>query len=224
MGASGGFPIDLILFGMIAAFLVLRLKSILGKRTGYERPPQSVQPREVPAPAAPAREAASEAQNAPATHRAIPEPVSALGQTLARMKTIDRNFEPGAFLDGAEKAFRIIVHAFAVGDRAALRTLLGDETGKAFELAITEREKAGHTHVTEVRDIQGITIETAELTGSIATIGVRIVSDQVNMTHTQSGQVITGTDAVTEITDIWTFERDLAQANPAWRLVAARSA
>ena len=48
MGASGGFPIDLILFGMIAAFLVLRLKSILGKRTGYERPPQPIQPREAP--------------------------------------------------------------------------------------------------------------------------------------------------------------------------------
>src|ERR1700733_4019741 len=108
MGASGGFPIDLILFGMIAAFLVLRLKSILGKRTGYERPPQPVQPREVPAAPAQTREAAPAAQTTAATQRTVPEPLSALGQTLARMKTIDRNFEPGAFLDGAEKAFQII--------------------------------------------------------------------------------------------------------------------
>jgi predicted lipid-binding transport protein (Tim44 family) len=222
MGASGGFPIDLILFGMIAAFLVLRLKSILGKRTGYERPPQPIQPRAVPAAPAPVQ--AAPAQPAPATHRTVPESVSALGQTLARMQTIDRNFEPGAFLDGAEKAFQIIVHAFAAGDRGTLRPLLGNETWNAFDLAITEREKAGQTHVTEVRAMHGVSIETAELTGTVASIGVRIVSDQVNMTQTRSGQVITGTDAVTEITDLWTFERDLAQPNPIWHLVAARSA
>jgi predicted lipid-binding transport protein (Tim44 family) len=225
MGASGGFPIDLILFGMIAAFLVLRLKSILGKRTGYERPPQPIQPPR-PVPLAPGAQAAegARAPQVSATNRAVPEPVSALGQTLERMKTVDRDFEPGAFLDGAEKAFQIIVHAFAAGDRASLRPLLGDETWKAFDLAITEREKAGYNHITEVRSIHGISIESAELNGTMASIGVKIVSDQVNMTQTQSGQVITGTDAVTEITDFWTFERDLAQPNPIWHLVAARSA
>jgi predicted lipid-binding transport protein (Tim44 family) len=222
MGASGGFPIDLILFGMIAAFLVLRLKGILGKRTGYERPPQPIQPRETPRAVTQPRE--GPAQTAPASRHVLPEPLSALGQTLAGMKAIDRNFEPGPFIDGAEKAFQIIVRAFAAGDRAALRPLLGEETWKAFDFAIGEREKAGHTQVTEVRSIQAITIETAELTGTVASIGVRIVSDQVNMTQTQSGQVVNGTDAVTEITDFWTFERDLAQANPIWHLVAARSA
>jgi predicted lipid-binding transport protein (Tim44 family) len=220
---SGGFPIDLILFGMIAAFLVLRLKSILGKRTGYERPPQPAQSREAqPIPVAP-REAVP-AQTASGAKIVVPEPVSALGQTLTQMASIDRSFTPAAFLDGAEKAFQIIVHAFAAGDRATLRPLLGDETWNAFDLAITEREKAGNVHVTEVRAIHGISIEAAELAGTIASITVRIVSDQVNMTRTQAGQVITGTDAVTEITDLWTFERDLAQPNPIWHLVAARSA
>jgi predicted lipid-binding transport protein (Tim44 family) len=220
---SGGFPIDLILFGMIAAFLVLRLKSILGKRTGYERPPQPLQPRE--APAAPIQTGATApAPMAAGSHRVVPEPVSALGQTLTQMAAIDRNFSPAGFLDGAEKAFQIIVHAFAAGDRATLRPLLGDEMWNAFDQAITEREKAGQTHVTEVKAIHGISIETAELNGTHATVAVKIVSDQVNMTHTQSGQVVTGTDAVTEITDLWTFERDLAQPNPVWHLVAARSA
>jgi predicted lipid-binding transport protein (Tim44 family) len=223
MGASGGFPIDLILFGMIAAFLVLRLKGILGKRTGYERPPQAAQPREVPSTPAQTREAVT-SQAAPASQRAVPEPVSALGQTLARMKTIDPNFQAGPFLDGVEKAFQMIVRAFAAGDRATLRPLLGDDTWNAFDLAITEREKAGHTHITDVRAIHAITIEAADLRMTLATITVRIVSDQVNMTHTDSGQVITGTDAVTEINDLWTFERDLARADPTWHLVAARSA
>jgi predicted lipid-binding transport protein (Tim44 family) len=222
MGASGGFPIDLILFGMIAAFLVLRLKSILGKRTGYERPPQPTQPR--PAPIIEGRAEAPPVQATPAQNRAVPEPVSALGQTLAQMKTIDRNFEPGSFLDGAEKAFQMIVHAFASGDRGTLKPLLGDDTWHAFDLAISERENAGQTHITDVKAIHGMTIEAAELKGTVASLAVRIVSDQVNMTHTQSGQVVNGTDAVTEITDLWTFERDLAQPNPAWHLVAARSA
>jgi predicted lipid-binding transport protein (Tim44 family) len=223
MGASGGFPIDLILFGMIAAFLVLRLKSILGKRTGYERPPKPMQAREVPSAPTPPVQAAP-VQGTQGTERIVPEPVSALGQTLTQMQAIDRNFSPASFLDGAEKAFQIIVRAFAAGDRATLRPLLGLETWNAFDQAITERETAAYTHVTDVRAIHAVSIETAELRGTSASIGVRIVSDQVNMTHTQSGQVITGTDAVTEITDLWTFERDLAQPNPIWHLVAARSA
>jgi predicted lipid-binding transport protein (Tim44 family) len=224
MGAGGGFTIDLILFGMIAAFLVLRLKSILGKRTGFERPPQSARPIEPPPMFDSVRKAPAPAQPAAVSQRAVPEPVSVLGQTLTQMTAIDRSFSPAGFLDGAEKAFQIIVHGFAAGDRSALRPLLGDETWKAFDLAITEREKAGHTQITEVRAIHGITIETAELTGTVASIGAKIVSDQVNMTQTQSGQVLAGTDAVTEITDLWTFERDLAQPGPIWHLVAARSA
>ena len=220
MGASGGFPIDIILFGMIAAFLVLRLRSILGKRTGYERPPRPVAPQAAPAQV---REAAP-APAAPTARRAVPEPLSALGQTLTQMASIDRNFSPGAFLDGAEKAFQMIVQAFAAGNRETLRPLLGSDTWQAFDLAITEREKAGDAHVTDIRGIHALTIEAAELRGPVASITVRIVSDQVNMTTAQSGQVVTGTDAVTEITDLWTFERDLSQPNPIWHLVAARSA
>jgi predicted lipid-binding transport protein (Tim44 family) len=223
MGASGGFPIDLILFGMIAAFLVLRLKGILGKRTGYERPAQPLQAREAASAPPQAREE-TQVHVAPAERRIVPEPISELGQTLTRMTEIDRTFTPAGFLDGAEKAFQIIVRGFAAGDRATLRPLLGDDTWHAFEHAITEREKAGQTQVTDIKAIHGISIEAAELKGTTASIMVRIVSDQVNMTHTQSGQVVVGTDAVTEITDLWSFERDLSQANPAWHMVAARSA
>ena len=105
MGASGGFPIDLILFGMIAAFLVLRLKSILGKRTGFERPPQPGQPRE--APAAPVRQPPAAApQTAAATHRTVPEPVSALGQTLTRMTAIDPELQPGDGVFSTERRRR----------------------------------------------------------------------------------------------------------------------
>lgn len=223
MGLSGGFPIDLILFGMIAAFLVLRLRNVLGRRTGYERPPQAApQPQQRTAPGPTIDGRAEPAQARPA--RAVPDPASPLGQTLARMKTIDRNFDPAGFLNGAEQAFRMIVTAFASGDRNTLKMLLADDTYQAFETAIAGREAAGQTQVSEIRSIQSATIEEAELRGNVAAVAVRIVSDQVSQTVDAKGAPVVGTDAVTEITDIWTFERDLSTQDPTWRLVAARSA
>lgn len=225
MGASNGFPIDLILFGMIAAFLVLRLRSILGRRTGFERPPQAQPLRPGPAPAAqgPVIEGQVEPV-APASNRAVPDPNSALGQTLARIHATDASFDPARFLDGAEKAFRIIVAAFANGDRTALHTLLSEDTARAFESVITAREAAGHTQVSDIRGIEKVAIEAAELRGTVGSVTVRFVSDQISLTRDRDGHVVAGTDAVTEITDLWTFERDLATRDPTWRLVAARSA
>jgi predicted lipid-binding transport protein (Tim44 family) len=223
MGVSGSFPIDLILFGMIAAFLVLRLRSILGRRTGFERPPQPYQPPQAgpagPSMTMPRAEPANDQVN-----REVPDPTSPVGQVLVRMKGVDRGFDPVAFLRGGEQAFRIIVAAFAAGDRNTLRSLLADETYQAFDAAITARESAGHSQVSEIRSVQSTGIESAELKGTIAAITVRIVSDQVNLTRDSSGATIAGTDAVTEIRDLWSFERDLSQQDPTWRLVAARSA
>jgi len=221
MGGSGSFPIDLVLFGMIAAFLVLRLRGILGRRTGFERPPQPVQPAG-PAVASPVIEGRAEPA-APAA-RALPDVASPAGQALLRMQALDRNFVPAGFLNGAENAFRMIVTAFANGDRATLRNLLSDDTYRAFEGAITAREAAGQTQRSEIRAIPSATIEAADVKGTLATITVRFVSDQISVTLDAKGNPVTGTDAVTEITDLWTFERDLTSAGPAWRLVAARNA
>jgi predicted lipid-binding transport protein (Tim44 family) len=222
MGASGGFPIDLVLFGMIAAFLVLRLRSILGRRTGFERPPQPQQ-APVAGPAGPVIEGKAE----PVTRTAdvvVPDPSSPVGQTLARMREVDHSFQPAAFLAGAEKAFRMIVSAFASGDRALLRGLLSDDTYRAFDQAIAARESAGQVQVSEIRGVNAVTLERAELRGSVGSLTVKFVSDQVSVTRDRDGGVVAGTDAVTEINDVWTFERDLASSDPTWRLVAAQSA
>ncbi len=220
---DGSFPIDLVLFGMIAAFLVLRLRSILGRRTGFERPQQPYQPPAGPTAAGPVIDGHAEPVHPP-THRTVPEPVSALGQTLARMQAVDRSFDPAGFLDGAEKAFRLIVTAFASGDRTTLRSLLADDTYRAFEQAIAAREAAGQQQVSEIRAVPGASIEAAELNGTVAHVTVKFVSDQISLTRDQAGNPVAGTDAVTEITDLWTFERDLSAQDPTWRLVAARSA
>ncbi len=223
MGASGSFPIDLILFGMIAAFLVLRLRSILGRRTGFERQAPPFPPPGVQNAGGPVIDARAEPAGS-ATPRTVPEPTSPLGQTLGRMASIDRSFDPGKFLDGAEKAFRIIVGAFASGDRNTLRGLLSEDTYRAFEQAIAAREAAGQTQVSAIHAIHSASIEEAELRGTVASITVRFVSDQTSLTKDKDGHPVIGTDAVTEITDLWTFERDLSTRDPAWRLVSARSA
>lgn len=218
---DGGFPINLILFGMIAAFLVLRLRSILGRRTGYERPPAAYPP---PAsPANPVIEGRAEPV-APAASHAQPDPESPVGQTLSAMRASDPSFDPAGFLNGAEQAFRLIVGGFAKGDRATLRPLLSDATYGAFDSAITAREAAGHTQVSEVRAIQSATIEQAELHGTLAKLTVRFVSDQISLTHDAGGTPVAGTDAVTELVDLWSFEHDLSASDPVWRLVAASSA
>jgi predicted lipid-binding transport protein (Tim44 family) len=213
---ESGFPVDLILFGMIAAFLVLRLRSILGRRTGFER---SQDARAHPVGGLGGRVIDVVAEPVPpATGRPLPDAASPAGQTLARMQRTDRNFSASRFLAGAEAAFRIIVAAFAGGDRATLRPLLTPETFAAFESAIAAREAKGETQHAEVRDVPSAAIEQAALAGTIADITVRFVSDQVSVTHGSDGNPVTGTDAVTEIVDVWTFQRDLASADPAWRL------
>lgn len=223
MGASGGgFPIDLILFGMIAAFLVLRLRGILGKRQGFERPPEAA-PRPDLRVVEDSPAAASSPPPAPPS-RALPDPDSALGRTLIAMQSIDAGFSPARFLDGAESAFRLIVSAFAAGDRTTLRPLLSDDTWAAFDGAITARQTAGETQRTEIHGVHGASIEGAELRGGHASVTVQFMSDQVNLTLGADGREVHGTDAVTEIRDIWTFERDLGSPDPTWRLVAARSA
>lgn len=220
MGSSGGFPIDLVLFGMIAAFLVLRLRGILGKRTGFER--EAIQPVPPVRPAAPAAPVIEGRAEPPVTTN-VPDPATPTGQALVGMRAIDRSFDPARFLAGADQAFRLIVKAFAAGDRVGLRALLADETYSAFEQAIAAREKAGETQHSEIKSIQSLGIEEAVLRGRVGAVTVRIVSDQVSYTTDTAGKPVAGTDAVTEIIDIWTFERDLGQPDPTWRLVAARS-
>ncbi len=223
MMGSGGFPIDLVLFAMIAGFLVLRLRGILGRRTGFERPPQPYQPQPGAPGAPPVIDGRAEPVPAAPT-RPLPDPASPLGATLARLEQVDRGFSPTRFLDGAEQAFRMIVEAYAAGNRDQLRTLLSDETFGSFNAALAARDEAGQTQKTEIRDIRSATIEAADLRGTLGVVTVRFVSDQVSTTFAKGGQIVAGADAVTEITDLWTFERELTSRDPSWRLVAARSA
>ena len=226
---SGGFPVDLILFAMVAAFLVLRLRSVLGRRTGFERPrregPGAYDPQAArPGAPADAGELPPPPQGADTTRRTLPDPRGPVGQALMRIRGVDPAFDPAGFLHGAEGAFRMVVDAFARGDRDTLRLLLSEDTYRGFEGEISRREAAGESQRSEVRAMQETKIEAADLRGTIADVTVRFVSDQVNLTTGKDGSVVAGAEAVTELNDIWTFQRDLKNQDPTWKLVATQSA
>lgn len=221
---QGGFPIDLILFAMVAAFLVLRLRSVLGKRQGYERPPQAPgMPEARSARVEGVAEDIAAARNASGARRVLPAAQSPAGTAIGQIAAADPGFQPNAFLDGAEGAFRMVVGAFAQGDRQTLRALLSDETYSGFEQAVAGREQAGEVQRTEIRAVHELGIDGAELRGTIADVIVRFVSDQVNLTTGKGGEIVAGSDAITEVIDIWTFQRDIAAKDPTWKLMATRS-
>lgn len=216
---GSGLQIGLVVFGAVAVFLVLRLRSVLGKRVGFERPPAApgqmsglgagpvIEGRAAPVPPS----------------RAVPDPKSALGERLMRIVNADPNFDPPRFLETAEQSFRTIVTAFAAGDRTTLKSHLSENVYQTFESAIAAREAAGERHRTEIKSVLSAVIEDAEVMGNQAAVIVRFTSDQINLTLDASGNPVTGTEAVTELVDLWTFERALGSKDPAWRLAAARS-
>jgi predicted lipid-binding transport protein (Tim44 family) len=222
---SDGFQyFDIIIFAMIAAFLVLRLRSVLGRRTGTEKPrefrplgkpvsdnvvslPEPVRPREdlAPPPSGP--------------RAATPE------AGLAQIRNADTKFDAAAFLQGARGAFEIIVNAFASGSTATLRPLLSDEVYERFGDAIRHRIAARETLETQLVAIKAAEIDEAELNGRTAFITVKFVSDQINVTRAADGKIVDGEpDHVIEKTDFWTFARNTRSQDPNWLLVATRSA
>jgi len=135
----------------------------------------------------------------------------------------DSQFDPPKFLAEAETSFRMIVTAFAAGDRATLKSHLSLPVYQTFESVIAAREDAGQRHRTEIKRIISSTIEDAQMIADQAAIIVRFVSDQINLTVEKNGAPVIGTESVAEIVDLWTFERDLKSKDPTWRLAAARS-
>lgn len=221
--------LDLIVFGAVALFLILRLRSILGRRTGFERPEQPPgQPLPMPGRIAPIIEGRA-TPVAPAPARHLPDPASPAGQGLAAIRLAEPQFDPVRFLTGAEAAFRRIVTAFAAGERTALAPLLTEETFTAFTAAIAAREAQGETQISEIKSVLDAVIEQVHIRpsqsgGSIADIVVRFVSHQTNLVKDKAGAIISGSDGITELADIWGFERVLGSTEPTWRLASAQSA
>jgi len=228
-----------IIFLALAVFIFLRLRSVLGQRTGSERPPydraapnvvQRTQDNNnvVPMPGAVIDQAplAPSADVAPSDRwKGIAEPGTPLAAGLDAIAAQDSSFDPRHFLSGARGAYEMIVLAFANGDRRALKDLLSGDVYESFEAVIKDREK--HEQKTETRFVS---IDKAELVGAeardrAAQLTVRFVSQMISVTRDKTGAIVDGNpDKVADITDVWTFARDITSRDPNWKLVGTGSA
>jgi predicted lipid-binding transport protein (Tim44 family) len=229
------FDIYTIIFLAAAVFIFLRLRSVLGQRTGRERPPYdpysardamrtndnvvALPPRG--ADAAPPAPADAE----PADRwKGVAEAGSPTAVGLDAVAAQDPTFDPKHFLTGGRAAYEMIVTAFAQGDRRTLKNLLSKEVYDGFEAAIKERESRGEKVETRFVSIDKADITHAEVKGKTAQVTVRFVSQLVSVTRDRDGNVIDGSpDKVTDVTDVWTFARDLSSRDPNWKLVATEA-
>jgi len=224
--------IDIVLFAMIAAFLILRLRSVLGRHRdsgrsegvfGAERrpPPQEDEPTMVLEPEKPDEvEEKLKNQQQPDPNLAEEERLDA---GLAEIVKASPDFDRAEFLAGVCTAFEMIIKAFAAGDREQLGSLLSKEVLENFSEAITSRENAKETLKTTLVRMVDVGLLEVYMDGEVSHISVKIISEQVNVTQNAEGEVVDGNpERVSEITDIWTFARDTKAHDPNWALVATR--
>jgi predicted lipid-binding transport protein (Tim44 family) len=232
------FDIYTIIFLALAVFIFLRLRSVLGQRTGRERPPydpysarDAVRPapandKVVTLPTRPPEAAPKPVEEAAPVERwkGVAEAGSAIATGLDAIAAGDRTFDPKQFIAGARSAYEMVVTAFAEGDRKTLKNLLSREVYDGFDAAIREREEHGYTAETKFVSIDKADMVGAEVRGRTAQVTVRFVSQIISVKRDRSGTVIDGSpEKVTEVTDVWTFARDLSSRDPNWKLVATEA-
>jgi predicted lipid-binding transport protein (Tim44 family) len=227
------FDTTTILLLAVAVLIFLKLRSVLGQRTGRERPPydpysapdtmrKSATEKVVPLPqraSEPARPA--EAGDLPDRYSGFAAAGSPVARGLDAIVAADKNFDVKQFIAGARAAYEMIVTAYAAGDRRSLKNLLAREVYDGFDAVIREREARSETVETRFISIDSTEITNADLRGKVAQLTLRFVSQLVSATRNRNGNVIDGSpDAVTKVTDVWTFAREVTSRDPNWNLIA----
>lgn len=209
----------IVLLAMVAGIVLFRLYTVLGRRTGHERPPSDRFERV----SAPEQGKPAEPVLLPDAKRAEPQENAANPATrgLLDIKLADRSFETAHFLDGAKRAYETIVTAFARGDRDRLRPLLSEEVYAAFDHVIAEREKRKDKVEFTFIGFRDANIASASLKNNIADVTVSFGAQFSSVTIDSTGAVIDGnSNAVREVSDVWSFERNVRSSDPNWKLVA----
>jgi predicted lipid-binding transport protein (Tim44 family) len=232
-----------IIYATIAVVIFVKLRSVLGQRTGRERPPYDpYSARDTVRPSTNDRSSTNDNVVALPGRAAEPVPkpvdaavaadrwsgIAALGSPVAAgldaIAREDKSFDGKHFVAGARAAYEMIVTAFAEGDRRTLKNLLSRDVYDGFEAAIRDREAKGETAESRFVYIDKSDITDAELRGRTAQITIRFVSQLVSVTRDRAGAVIEGSpEKVTDVTDVWTFARDLSSRDPNWKLVATEA-
>lgn len=210
--------LEIVLLAMVAAFLGLRLYSVLGRRAEQEEEPvpqrfdsddkvAGIRPAAMPAPVAQPRPVELEGVM-PAVERALRDIAAA-----------DSTFNLAQFVEGARGAYRMILEAYWTADRETLRELCDDDVYAGFVGAIDARETAGETLANSLIRIEEVRIHSAVLDGKTARIALLFVADIAAVTRDKDGNVIAGSlDDAIESRDVWTFSRNTASRDPNWLL------
>ncbi len=231
------FDIYTIVFLAVAVFIFLRLRSVLGQRTGRERPPYDPfaardtargAPKDniVNLPGRSAEPAPAMVEPPPAADRwkDVAETGSPVALGLDAIAAVDPTFDAKHFLAGARAAYEMVVTAFAEGDRRSLKNLLSRDVFDGFDTAITDRERRGEKVETRFVSLDTAEIVGAELRGRSTQVTVRFVSKLISVTRDRTGAVIDGSpEKVTDVTDVWTFARDVNSRDPNWKLIATEA-
>lgn len=219
---------DLILtliFAAVAAFVIFKLRSVLGRRTGHER-------RHDPFAHDQTADKATEVERDNVVR--LPDQGHDHGPALdldgpaaegvQAIRDADPIFDPDGFIEGARGAFEMIVGAFAQGDLETLRPLLADDVYRGFEEAVKARAEAEETLETHLVGFKSVEMTDAALAGREARVTVTFVTEQVNVTYDSERRILDGDPNATEtVTDIWTFARDVRARDPNWELVETAS-
>jgi predicted lipid-binding transport protein (Tim44 family) len=244
----GGIDVLTLVFLAVAVAIFLKLRSVLGRRTGHEQTrferykaqqearqrngelvgqdkivtlPRREREEDQAAPAAVQQTRADGEQRV----RAYAAGNSEVSQGLVEIYRADSSFDPDHFVQGAKAAYEIIVTAFAEGNRKTLKNLLNSEVYDGFNGAIAERERRGEQIDQSFVGIKSADLVEAELKGGIAHLTVKFVSELISATRDRAGVVINGDPKrIREVTDIWTFARDAASRDPNWKLIATQAA
>jgi predicted lipid-binding transport protein (Tim44 family) len=233
-------PVTLI---MIAAAVVIffKLRSVLGQKTGHQDPFDPFERRSddgqrqsgdddtaevdndnvIQMPGTKGDSASGDEPEEKAIWEGVAKKGSNIVKKLEQIRSLDHSFAPQQFLDGAKAAYEMIVTGFAAGDKKSLKTLLSKDVYSGFASAIDDRKKHGMEMNTQFIGIDHAEIFNAELEGKKALITIRFVSELVSVVKDKSGKIVDGDVTETQnITDVWTFERNMSSRDPNWRLVA----
>lgn len=203
--------IDIIIFAVIAVLLVLRLRSVLGQRTGYEDSKR-------------AQETSDSFEDKPIQLHPRQNNSINDGHGIEALKRADRSFSESQFMDGAQMAFGMILTAYAEGDLAQLKRLLGYDLLQSFTQSIQQRARDKETLAINLEKIKQASIIDAKVFDNVASVTVEFQSVQTRTITDDDGNVIDDEDTGTlDLVDIWTFERDLTLDDPNWKLAETES-
>ena len=215
-------PTNLVL--IIAAIMVFwKLKSVLGQRTGFERPPSM--PIATPEPSANVIDLKPNPTKVESIWKNYAEEGSVLAQGLEAIAMVQRDFSVPEFLSGAKSAYEMILSDFAKGDKQGLKPLLSSAVYDDFAAVIDRHKAAGETKFFKFVGLKSSKLLSASMINKRAAIEVVFEGEMISATLDKNGNTIEGdTKAISDVSENWTFERDVSSRDPNWKLVATSDA